>query len=265
MKARTARRCGAAAGKSCSIASAGHWTASGPATAALFDALGDPTRRAIVGQVAHGLVSVSALARPLGISITAVGQHLHVLERAGLLALDEAGPACAVARLQPEGLRAIETWAQTWAGATGKRGSTGSRRADELEDRAPGAPLPRSQTSGRDLVDRRLVNLTDRLAECGIEFRVAHLLTQILQQRAAEAGDHAAILRQFPAGVRPAAATGKRHHAQHAGMIDQRVEQAGRFGNTELQHELVAARHGIQSLEEFLLQDLVGTRRASGS
>ena len=83
-----------------------------PATAALFDALGDPTRRAIVARVAQGPVSVSALAHPLGISVTAVGQHLHVLERAGLLRSMKQGRVrnCA---LRPEGLRAIETWAQT--------------------------------------------------------------------------------------------------------------------------------------------------------
>lgn len=83
-----------------------------PETAALFDALGDPTRRAIVSRVARGPVSVSALAHPLGISVTAVGQHIHVLERAGLLRSMKQGRVrnC---ELQPEGLRAIEAWAQS--------------------------------------------------------------------------------------------------------------------------------------------------------
>jgi DNA-binding transcriptional ArsR family regulator len=82
------------------------------ATAALFDALGDPTRRAIVNHVARGPISVSALARPLGISVTAVGQHLHVLERAGLLRSMKEGRVrnCS---LQPDALHTIETWAQT--------------------------------------------------------------------------------------------------------------------------------------------------------
>ena len=81
------------------------------ATAALFDALGDPTRRAIVSRVAHGPVSVSALAAPLGITVTAVGQHLRVLERAGLLRSMKQGRVRSCA-LEPQGLRAIETWAQ---------------------------------------------------------------------------------------------------------------------------------------------------------
>jgi DNA-binding transcriptional ArsR family regulator len=83
-----------------------------PATAILFDALGDPTRRAIVARISHGPVTVSALAQPLGISITAVGQHLHVLERAGLLRSMKQGRVRSCS-LEPDGLRAIEVWAQT--------------------------------------------------------------------------------------------------------------------------------------------------------
>jgi DNA-binding transcriptional ArsR family regulator len=104
-----------------------------PATAALFDALGDPTRRAIVARVSLGPASVSALAGPLGISITAVGQHLHVLERAGLLASMKQGRVrnC---MLRPEGLRAIEAWAQTcrheWEARLDRIGDV----LDELED-----------------------------------------------------------------------------------------------------------------------------------
>jgi DNA-binding transcriptional ArsR family regulator len=82
-----------------------------PATAALFDALGDPTRRAMVGLMARGPATVSALADPLGVTVTAVGQHLRVLEQAGLAASEKRGRTrhC---RLRPEGLRAIEDWAR---------------------------------------------------------------------------------------------------------------------------------------------------------
>ncbi len=83
-----------------------------PATAALFDALGDPTRRAIISRIARGPVSVSALASPLGISLTAVGQHLRLLEKAGLVLSEKQGRTRSCA-LRPEGLRAVEHWAQT--------------------------------------------------------------------------------------------------------------------------------------------------------
>jgi DNA-binding transcriptional ArsR family regulator len=82
-----------------------------PATAALFDALGDPTRRAMVTLLGEGPVSVSALSRPLDITVTAVGQHLRVLEHAGL-ALSEKRGRTRVCRLRPEGLREVENWAR---------------------------------------------------------------------------------------------------------------------------------------------------------
>ena len=82
-----------------------------PATAALFDALGDPTRRAMVSMIAAGPVTVSALSRPLGITITAVGQHLRVLENAGLAHSEKRGRA-RFCQLQPSGLQAVEQWAQ---------------------------------------------------------------------------------------------------------------------------------------------------------
>jgi DNA-binding transcriptional ArsR family regulator len=52
---------------------------------AVFSALADPTRRAIVTRLAKGEASVSELAEPFDVSLPAVTKHLAVLERAGLL------------------------------------------------------------------------------------------------------------------------------------------------------------------------------------
>ena len=52
---------------------------------AVFMALADPTRRAIVARLAEGEASVSQLAEPFTVSLPAVTKHLAVLERAGLL------------------------------------------------------------------------------------------------------------------------------------------------------------------------------------
>lgn len=49
----------------------------------LFHALGDPTRRAMLDRLSRGPLSVSALAAPLGITVTAVAQHLQILEECG--------------------------------------------------------------------------------------------------------------------------------------------------------------------------------------
>src|ERR1700730_5970151 len=53
---------------------------------ATFAALVDPTRRAILAQLALGESSVQELAQPFEISLPAVSRHLKVLERAGLIA-----------------------------------------------------------------------------------------------------------------------------------------------------------------------------------
>jgi len=51
-----------------------------------FAALADPTRRAILSQLASGEMSVTELARPFKISLPAITKHLKVLERSGLIA-----------------------------------------------------------------------------------------------------------------------------------------------------------------------------------
>jgi DNA-binding transcriptional ArsR family regulator len=53
---------------------------------ATFSALADPTRRAILAQLASGEVSVTKLAEPFDMSMPAISKHLKVLERAGLIA-----------------------------------------------------------------------------------------------------------------------------------------------------------------------------------
>ena len=52
---------------------------------AVFAALADPTRRAILARLATGQASVTELAAPFAMSQPAVSKHLKVLERAGLV------------------------------------------------------------------------------------------------------------------------------------------------------------------------------------
>jgi DNA-binding transcriptional ArsR family regulator len=52
---------------------------------ATFTALADPTRRAIVGRLAHGDATVNDLAAPFDMSLPAISKHLKVLERSGLI------------------------------------------------------------------------------------------------------------------------------------------------------------------------------------
>lgn len=52
---------------------------------ATFQALSDPTRRAILARLALGEASVMELAEPFAISQPAISKHLKVLENAGLI------------------------------------------------------------------------------------------------------------------------------------------------------------------------------------
>src|SRR6266446_2909165 len=55
---------------------------------AIFAALADPTRRAILSRLAAGEASVNEIAAPFEMSQPAVSKHLKVLERAGLIERD---------------------------------------------------------------------------------------------------------------------------------------------------------------------------------
>lgn len=65
-----------------------------------FAALADPTRRAILAQLAEREATVNDLAEPFPISVQAVSKHLQVLERAGLITRSRS------AQLRPSRLRA---------------------------------------------------------------------------------------------------------------------------------------------------------------
>ena len=77
--------------------------------ARVFQALGDPTRRAIVERLSDGPASVSDLARLLGVTVTAAVQHLHVLEACGLAATQKTGRV-RTCRLATAGFDVISEW-----------------------------------------------------------------------------------------------------------------------------------------------------------
>lgn len=58
---------------------------------ATFSALGDSTRRAIVARLADGEATLSDLAAPFDMSLTAVSKHMRVLSDAGLVDIEKRG------------------------------------------------------------------------------------------------------------------------------------------------------------------------------
>jgi len=75
----------------------------------IFHALGDPTRRAILDLLSRGPTSVTRLAEPLGITLTAIGQHLQILEESDLVRTEKVGRVrnC---RIEPAGFSVLEQW-----------------------------------------------------------------------------------------------------------------------------------------------------------
>ena len=76
---------------------------------AIFAALADPTRRAILSRLVEGEASVNEIAAPFAMSQPAVSRHLKVLERAGLIERDvdqQRRPA----RLKAEPMASAVNW-----------------------------------------------------------------------------------------------------------------------------------------------------------
>jgi DNA-binding transcriptional ArsR family regulator len=80
---------------------------------ATFQALADPTRRAILARLAAGETSVTELAGPFDMSLPAVSKHLKVLERAGLISRGRAAQwrPC---RLAAGPLKEIDGWLERY-------------------------------------------------------------------------------------------------------------------------------------------------------
>ncbi|MGZ4758233.1 MAG: ArsR/SmtB family transcription factor [Acidimicrobiales bacterium] len=74
-----------------------------------FQALADPTRRAVIERLCRGPASVSELAKPFDMTLAAVVQHVQVLEAAGLVQSHKVGRVRTV-QIDPGGLRAAEEW-----------------------------------------------------------------------------------------------------------------------------------------------------------
>ena len=85
---------------------------------AVFAALADPTRRAILSRLAAGEACVNELAQPFKMSQPAVSKHLKVLERAGLIERDvdkQRRPARLKAEPMATAVRWLEEFEQFWS------------------------------------------------------------------------------------------------------------------------------------------------------
>lgn len=102
-----------------------------PGIGRVFQALADPTRRAIVERLVRGPAAVKALAEPLTMSLPAVMQHLHVLEAAGVIVTEKVGRVRSC-RLEPAALRDAELW-------LGRQRTESERQLDRYDDYLKGS------------------------------------------------------------------------------------------------------------------------------
>jgi len=93
---------------------------------ATFQALADPTRRAILARLALGETSVSELSEPFDISGPAISRHLKVLEHAGLIARGREAQwrPC---RIELNALKGVDDWLEEYR-------RLWEQRLDRLED-----------------------------------------------------------------------------------------------------------------------------------
>ncbi|MEG3179789.1 ArsR/SmtB family transcription factor [Sphingomonas sp. LT1P40] len=80
-----------------------------------FAALADPTRRAMLAQLAKGEATVSQLAAPFALSQPAISKHLKVLERAGLIESAASGQS-RPRRLKREAIAEPAEWLERLGG-----------------------------------------------------------------------------------------------------------------------------------------------------
>lgn len=100
----------------------------------VFQALADPTRRAMIERLSRGPASVSQLAEPLPLTLAAVVQHLQVLEQSGVVRTEKVGRV-RTCRLEERGLAAAEGWiTQRRASWERRLDRLGELLADEDED-----------------------------------------------------------------------------------------------------------------------------------
>jgi DNA-binding transcriptional ArsR family regulator len=92
----------------------------------LFQALADPTRRAVVERLGQGPVPTSELARPFDMALPSFLQHLDVLQKVGVVTSTKTGRVRTY-RLTPRPLLAADDWMTT-------QRRLWERRLDQLDD-----------------------------------------------------------------------------------------------------------------------------------
>lgn len=111
----------------------------------VFQALADPTRRIMVERLTRGPASVSELAEPLDMSLSAVVQHLGVLEASGLVRSEKVGRV-RTCRVEPAALRSAEAWLIDQRATWERRLDRLAVFLDSTDDESPRPPRKKTKS-----------------------------------------------------------------------------------------------------------------------
>jgi DNA-binding transcriptional ArsR family regulator len=92
----------------------------------VFQALADPTRRAVLERLTSGPAPMSELAKPFNMALPSFSQHLDVLENSGLVRSQKAGRVRTY-QLEPQPLQVAEQWMR-------EQRAIWESRLDQLDD-----------------------------------------------------------------------------------------------------------------------------------
>lgn len=100
----------------------------------VFQALADPTRRAVLGRLGEGPASIGELARPFDMALPSFMKHIRMLEGTGLIRTRKVGRVrtCAI---ETQALSAAETWLSAqralWEGRTDRLEQFVTRKTED--------------------------------------------------------------------------------------------------------------------------------------
>ncbi|HEX6796871.1 MAG TPA: metalloregulator ArsR/SmtB family transcription factor, partial [Ktedonobacterales bacterium] len=110
---------------------------------AVFSALADPTRRALLARLAKGDATVAELAAPFRVSQPAISRHLKVLEQAGLISRSRRATA-RLSHIEAQPLREATVWLACYREFWAERYDRLDALLAELQD------LPRADQADRE-------------------------------------------------------------------------------------------------------------------
>jgi DNA-binding transcriptional ArsR family regulator len=103
---------------------------------AVFGALADPTRRAILARLTEGDAAVAEIAAPFKVTQPAISRHLKVLEEAGLISRRRRATA-RLSHLEPAPLREATAWLARYQEYWDERHDRLEALLEAIEDERP--------------------------------------------------------------------------------------------------------------------------------